>query len=70
MSHMPTLKIADSVESESDSLELTQVFGFGEPMMALFIDGDDGDHCGINLNVTDATRVRDWLTKFIEVATK
>ncbi len=61
-------------DEDGETLDITEVFGFGEPMLALFVvntpmdEGSEEDTCGININVENATRLRDWLNAFIERA--
>lgn len=58
-------------DEDGDRLDLKEVGGFGEPMLSLFV-GDSMapmDECGINLNLENAKRLRDWLTEFLDRAT-
>ena len=60
-----TLSIFDF---DGEKLEVGEVGGFGEKMLALFVISadDENDLNDINLNVENAIKLRDRLTKFIE----
>lgn len=61
-------------DADGDVLEITEVFGFGEPTAAVFIEvlynDDHKPEAAANMNVSSAVKLRDWLTAFIERATK
>ncbi len=56
---------------DGETLDITEVFGFSEPMLALFVinnpidEDSEEDTCGVNINVENATKLRDWLDQFI-----
>jgi hypothetical protein len=65
------VSILELTDLDGDKLECKEVGGFGEPMLALFVvDGyDANDLCGVNLNVENAAKLRDFLDDFIDLRT-
>lgn len=55
-------------DEDGDTLEAVNVCGFGEPTAAVIVESkDDGSIAGVNLDLEAAVKLRDWLTKFIEL---
>ncbi len=54
-------------DQDGDRLEVARVFGMGEKMGALYVrdPNDPDDECGVNINVENATKLRDWLNEFL-----
>jgi hypothetical protein len=68
----PRLVLHDPNDT-ADTLDSTEVGGFGEPMLALFVEQDAGNPesgaiAGINLTVATARELRDFLDAFIRRA--
>ena len=50
---------------EENSCKVHEVYGFGEPMLVLWVE-QDGEECGVNLSVGAAKRLQDWLSSWLE----
>jgi hypothetical protein len=57
----PTIAVTDS---DGDSLECVEVFGMGEPALAVFVT-QEGEECGVNLTLATARELRDYLNAFL-----
>lgn len=61
---MAELTVPDASGEPGDALEIKEVYGFGEPMLALFV-MQEGDECGVNLNAATAQKLMEFLTEFL-----
>jgi hypothetical protein len=59
----PRLVVHDPNDAP-DTLDCTETFGFGEPMLAVFVTQDDVE-AGINLTLATARELRDYLNAFL-----
>lgn len=51
------LNLADD---DGCKLQISPVYGFGQPMVAVFVE-QDGDTCGVNLTYPQLAGLRDWI---------
>jgi len=56
----------ETQEADGDRLIVEEVFGFAEPMLALFLEQDHGDLCGLNLTMTQATALEAALHRWVD----
>jgi len=64
---MKRLKFKECHPEAETHFELTEVFAFPDPTLALFLDNEEEDSCeGANLSVEQATLIRDWLNRWLE----
>jgi len=60
-----SLIVNDAVDGDYSKLDLQEVGGFGEPMLALFV-AQEGDECSINLDKARAAEIIAWLSNWVK----